>query len=209
MNRNPDSLRNVQPFGRVWRERVLPAYWSIGAGLSILMNLILLVVVFVLLGKLNTINKIVTNELIGGLYYNFVLMDQATIETTIQVEDTIPVQFDLPLQQNTVVVLTEDTPIKNATVTLNTGGLNIRSAPTDIILPKGTPLPVRLDLSVPVNTQIPISLTVPVNIPLNETELHQPFTGLQDVVAPYFWMLLEPPSSFSEATCYYWGLECP
>lgn len=207
MNTDPDAPRKI--FANVnWRERVLPTYWSIGAGLSILMNVILLIVVLVLLGKLNTISKIVTNELVGGLYYNFVLMDQATIETTVMVEDTIPVQFDLPLAQNTIVVLTEDTEIKDATVSLNTGGLNIQTAPTDIVLPKGTRLPVKLDLSVPVDTEIPISLTVPVNIPLEETELHKPFTGLQDVVAPFFWMLMDPPSSFGEATCQYWQLDC-
>ncbi len=208
MNKKPDASRK-SPSGQIWRERVLPAYWSVGAGLSILMNFILLIIVFVLLGKLNTINTILTDKFIGGLYYNFVLMDQATIETTVTVEDTIPVQFDLPLTQNTVVVLTKDTEIKGATVTMNTGGLNIRSAPTDIVLPKGTRLPVRLDLSVPVDTEIPISLTVPVNIPLEETELHQPFTGLQDVVSPFYWMLKEPPSSFSGATCQYWGIDCP
>ena len=208
MNRNPDTPSENR-FRRIWRERVLPAYWSIGAGLSILMNVVLLVVVFVLLGKLNTINTILTDELVGGLYYNFVLMDQATIETTVTVEDTIPVQFDLHLEQNTVVILTKDTEIKGATVTLNTGGLNIQSAPTDIVLPKGTRLPVRLDLSVPVDTEIPISITVPVSIPLEETELHKPFTGLQDVVSPYYWMLMDPPASFGEATCYYWGIDCP
>ena len=208
MNRKPNTPQN-NPSGQTWRERVLPTYWSVGAGLSILVNFILLIIVFVLLGKLDTINKIITNELVGGLYYNFVLMDQATIETTVQVEDTIPVQFNLPLKQNTIVVLTEDTAIEDATVTLNTGGLNIRSAPTDIVLPKGTRLPVKLDLSVPVDTQIPISLTVPVNIPLNQTELHKPFVGLQDVVAPFFWILMDPPSSFRDTTCQYWQLDCP
>ncbi|MFN2145205.1 MAG: hypothetical protein ACK2T7_07615 [Anaerolineales bacterium] len=208
MNRDsktPTNDRNRQ----IWRERVLPAYWSIGSGLSILLNFILLIIVFVLLGKLNTINTVLTDKFIGGLYYNFILMDQATIETTVTVEDTIPVQFDLPLNQNTVVVLTKDTEIKGATVSLNTGGLNIQSAPTDIVLPKGTRLPVKLDLSVPVDTEIPISLSVPVDIPLAETELHQPFTGLQEVVSPFYWMLKEPPSSFSGATCQYWGIDCP
>jgi hypothetical protein len=32
-------------------------------------------------------------------------------------------------------------------------------------------------------------LTVPVDIPLNQTELHEPFTGLQQVVSPLFWLL--------------------
>lgn len=191
------------------REKILPAFWSVGSALSILLNIILLVVVVVLLNQMSTIKEILTNEVVGGLYYNFLLMDQATIQTTVEVQDTIPVQFDLPLKENTVVVLTEDTPITGATVTMNTGGLNIRSAPTNIILPEGTELPVRLNFTVPVDTEVPISLTVPVNIPLAETELHRPFVGLQEVVAPLFWMLLEPPESWPEATCQYWQINCP
>lgn len=195
--------------GSGFRDKVLPAFWSVGSALSILLNIILLVIVVFLFNQLSTIKEILTNEVVGGLYYNFLLMDQATIQTTIEVEDSIPVQFDLPLKKNTVVVLTEDTPITGATVTMNTGGLNIRSAPTNIILPEGTELPVRLNFTVPVDTEVPISLTVPVNIPLAETELHRPFVGLQEVVAPLFWMLLEPPESWPEATCQYWQINCP
>lgn len=192
-----------------WKGKILPAFWSVGAFLSILLNIILLVAVIVLARQLFTIKNMVTNDVVGGLYYNFLLMDQATIQTTVQVEDTIPVQFDLPLKQDTVVILSEDTLIQGATVSLNTGGLNIVKAPTDIVLPKGTKLPIQLDLSVPVDTEIPISITVPVEIPLAETELHEPFTGLQDVVSPYYWMLTEQPNSWTEARCIYWGIGCP
>lgn len=195
--------------GGSWRERAMPTFWSVGAALSIFLNIILLFVIFVTIGQLSAIKKILTNDVVGGLYYNFVLMDKATIKATVQVEDSIPVQFDLPLQENTIVVLTEDTPIEDASVTMSTGGLNIQTAPTDIILPAGTRLPVRLDLTVPVDTIIPVTLTVPVDIPLAETELHQPFVGLQDVVAPLVWLLVEPPSTWSEATCLYWDYNCP
>jgi hypothetical protein len=202
--------RNANQSGaRKFRNKLLPAFWSLGSALSILLNGILLVVVVVLLNQLSTIKQILTTEIVGGLYYNFLLMDQATIRTTIEVQDTIPVQFYLALKENTVVVLTEDTFITGATVTMNTGGLNISSAPTDIILPEGTELPVRLNFTVPVDTEVPISLTVPVNIPLAETELHQPFVGLQEVVAPLFWMLLDTPESWPEATCQYWQISCP
>jgi len=193
----------------VWQGKVLPAFWSIGSALSILLNIILLVTVILLGRELFTIKQIVQNDLVGGLYYNFLLMDQATIQTEVRVEDSIPVQFDLPLQQNTVVVLTQDTLIEDATVSLSTGGLNIYQAPTDIVLPKGTRLPVALDLSVPVDTQIPITLSVPVDIPLNETELHQPFVGLQDVVSPFYWMLADQPNSWQQTRCAYLGLNCP
>jgi len=219
---NPDSEQNLNQAKRLppfklspgmrkalWQGKVLPAYWSIGASLSVLLNIILLVAVILLGKELFNIKHILMNDVVGGLYYNFLLMDQATIKTDVQVDDSIPVQFDLPLEQNTVVVLTQDTLIEDATVSLSTGGLNIYQAPTDIVLPKGTRLPVALDLSVPVDTQIPITLTVPVDIPLNETELHEPFVGLQDVVSPWFWMLANQPNSWPQARCAYFGLSCP
>jgi hypothetical protein len=115
-------------------------------------------------------------------------MDQASIKTTITVSDQIPINFNLPISQDTVVTLTQPTNI-NARVTLNTGGLSISNAPADIVLPAGTILPVHLELIVPVQQSIPITLNVPVNIPLNQTELHEPFTGLQQVIAPLFWLL--------------------
>ncbi len=193
----------------LWQGNFLPAFWSIGAALSMILNIVLLVAVILLGNQLFTIKRMVTNDVVGGLYYNFLLMDQATIDADIQVEDQIPVQFDLPLKQNTVVVLTKDTLIENATVNLRTGGLNIQQAPTDIILPKGTRLPVQLNLTVPVDTQIPVSLTVPVDIPLKETELHEPFIGLQEVVSPFYWMLADQPDSWPQARCAYLGMDCP
>jgi hypothetical protein len=178
-----------------------PTLWTIGASLSIALNLLLLIIVIVLATQLFTIKEALTDDLVGGLYYNFLLMDQAEINTTVRVEDTIPVQFQLPLNQKTVVVLTEATPIDDARVSLTTGGLNITNAPADIILPAGTELPVRLDLVVPVDTSIPVVLTVPVDIPLSETELHTPFVGLQEVVSPYYQMLNDLPGSWHEVRC--------
>jgi hypothetical protein len=39
---------------------------------------------------------------------------------------------------------------------------------------------------------------VPVNIPLRETELHQPFTNLAALVEPYDTLLDNTPSSWAE-----------
>jgi len=167
----------------------LPAFWTVASILSMIVNVILVIILLVLARELFTLKSMVGDGLLGGLYENFILMDQAHIRTTIEVKTDIPVQFTLPVQTNTIVQLTEDTRIDGARVTLNTGGLNIISAPTNIILPAGTNLPIALDITVPVDTTIPITLQVPVDIPLAETELHQPFVGLQQVVAPYYWML--------------------
>lgn len=207
---NPNKI-NLPPKVRkfLWQGNFLPAFWSIGSVLSIVLNIILLVTVIILGNQLFTIKRMLTKDVIGGLYYNFLLMDQAKISTSVQVEDMISVQFDLPLQQNTMVELTKDTIIDSATVSLRTGGLNIYQAPTDIILPRGTKLPVELDLIVPVDTQVPVSLTVPVEIPLSQTELHEPFVGLQDVVSPFYWMLVDQPNSWAQARCIYLGWGCP
>jgi hypothetical protein len=170
------------------RERNLRVLWTVGSVLSILLNCVFLAALIVLGNQLFTLKKMVGIDLVGGLYANFVRMDEASIKTTITVNDQIPINFNLPISQDTTVVLREPTNI-NARVTLNTGGLSIVNAPTDIVLPAGTVLPIHLELVVPVQQTIPVTLTVPVDIPLNQTELHEPFTGLQQVVSPLFWLL--------------------
>jgi hypothetical protein len=142
-----------------------------------------------------------------GLYTNFEKMDRAHITRTVPVETMIPVKFDLLLNQQTNVVLSQDVTINNALVTLKLDKgnidvilnnalvtlkidkMNITDAPTTIVLPKGTTLPVFLNLTVPVDKMVPVSLKVEVDIPLAETQLHEPFSGLQDVVKPFYCML--------------------
>jgi hypothetical protein len=126
---------------------------------------------------------------LGGLYTNFEKMDRAHITRSIPVQTTIPVKFDLLLNQQTNVILSQDVTINNAYVTVNTGGLNISRALTTIVLPQGTNLPIVLNLTIPVDTTVPVSLNVEVDIPLNETQLHDPFVGLRKVVEPFYCMI--------------------
>ncbi|MDX9993193.1 MAG: hypothetical protein RBS68_14225 [Anaerolineales bacterium] len=202
---NPPAAANIptspRPASQPKKRSFMPAFWTIASILSLIVNLILIIVLLVLGRELFTLKTLVGDELLGGLYNNFVLMDEAHIQTTIEVQTEIPVQFSLPVQTETIVQLTADTPINGARVTLSTGGLNIISAPTNIILPAGTNLPILLDITVPVNTTIPITLQVPVDIPLEETELHQPFTGLQAVVGPYYKMLNDLPGPQEIGLC--------
>ncbi len=170
--------------------------------LSLTVNVILVVALLALGKQLFSLKQLVQDQLLGGLYQNFILMDQAHIRTSIPVNTDVPAKFDLPLKTNTVVVLTEDTVLDNARVArLTTGGLTIENAPATIVLPTGTRLPVALDLSVPVDQMIPVSLTVDVDIPLNKTDLHKPFVGLQEVVRPYYRMLGEMPGSWDAIIC--------
>lgn len=170
-----------------------PPFWTIASILSLTVNLILIIILIVAWLNVPSI-KIggllgMGNNLLGGLYSNFEKMDKAHITRTIPVEATIPVKFDLQLNQQTNVVLSQDVTINNALVTVNTGGLNITRALTTIVLPQGTNLPIVLNLTVPVDTTIPVKLNVEVDIPLNETQLHEPFQGLGEVVRPFYCMI--------------------
>jgi hypothetical protein len=200
-----DDVPPAEPPRWLWQGKVGPAFWTVASLISLSVNIILIAILVLLGREIFTLKSLVDRQLIGGLYKNFIQMDEAHIVTSIRVQDTIqvsdqmPVVFDLPLQQDTQVVLTQNTPVKNATIFLNGAAV-----PLDIILKEGTPLNIRLDMTVPVSQTIPVELsvpvdlTVPVDIPLNQTELHEPFIGLRNVVAPYNQLLSPLPDSWQE-----------
>lgn len=167
---------------KVEREKLPSAFFNIAGILSFVVNIILIIVLVILARELFALKALVGDHLLGGLYNNFILMDKAHIKTNIVVEDNIPIQFDLPISQQITVTLTENTIIRNAVV-------GVLSVPTTVTLPAGSRLPIQLDMTVPVSTTIPIKLNVPVDIPLEQTELHAPFVGLQEVVSPLYWLL--------------------
>jgi hypothetical protein len=187
------------------------AAWNSMIVFSFVVNVVLVLVLLVLGLLLFDIKSSIAQPLIGGLHSNFVLMDNAhiistiAVNDTIQVNDTMPVVFDLPLNQATVVTLTAPTTIQGATIlSLNAGGLSLYNAVGDIVLPAGTPLPVQLSLvvpvsqTIPVHLNVPVNLTVPVDIPLNQTELHPPFTNLASLVGPYSELLKGLPDSWPD-----------
>lgn len=180
----------------VWAPRI----WTTASIITLTFNIILAIVLIVLLinvarmrASLDQVMGLVPSviDLPGGLYENFEKMERANIQTNVVVEAMIPVKFDLQLNQQTNVILSQDVTITNALVTVNTGGLNISRANTTIVLPQGTTLPVNLSLTVPVDQQVPVTLNVPVNIPLRDTQLRDPFVGLQNVIKPLY-CFLEP-----------------
>ena len=127
----------------------------------------------------------ILNNLLSGLHTNFEKLDRATIKTVIPVDAQIPLDITVPVQRTTQITLSETVSIPNARVVINTGGLNINST-ASVTLPAGTPLTVNLNFDLPVQTTIPVHLDVPVNIPMADTELHEPFVGLQQVVEPIY-----------------------
>jgi hypothetical protein len=102
------------------------------------------------------------------------------------------------------VVLAQNTLITGATVSIDGGILQLNNAPTTIVLPQGTVLPVILDLNVPVKQDIPVNLNIPVSIPvavdipLAQTQLHEPFASLRDLFSPYYLLVKGLPGSWGQ-----------
>jgi len=196
------SSDSFEPKPRPRRFQFLPAFWTIASLMSITVNIILIVILLILFQMLGVIQGTAGDKisgLLGGLYTNFVKMDQASIQTSIHVEKDIPVNFTLNVSGPTNVTLSQPVTINGALVTVATGGLNIVNARATIVLPQGVVLPINIEnLAVPVNQSVLAVLDVPVNIPLNQTQLHEPFVGLQKVVEPWY-CLVEPSATFNGA----------
>ncbi len=199
----PTSTRPKRRFQWIHLQKIGPAFWTFSSILSLAVNLILFGIIIALASQLFEIKRLVSTQLIDGLYDNFVLMDQAHIRTVIPVRDQkVRANFTLKIETPTTVRLSQDTVLSNAIVSqLSTGGLTIYNAPAEIVLKAGTELPILLNLEVPVDQEIPVNLDVNVDIPLKDTELHQPFAGLQEVVAPYRTMMNDLPDSWAETFC--------
>ena len=184
-------------------EKFLRALWTLASLISMIVNIVVIIVIIVAFWAYRDIklpegvDVTMLNKLLGGLYSNFEKLDRATIRTTIPVDAQIPLDISVPVQTTTQITLADSVVIPNAQVVINTGGLNINSN-ARVTLPAGTPLNVNLNFDLPVQTSIPIHLDVPVNIPMAETELHEPFVGLQDVVQPVY-CLVDPNATSLDA----------
>ncbi len=188
-----------------WQRKPGAAFWRVATLFSFVVNLGLIVALLLLARQVFMLKTAVAEPLISGLVEGFVQMDKAHIRTTITVRDEIPVVFDLPLQQETVVVLSQPARVEGANVTIRTGVLTIANAPATVVLPAGTQLPIRLDMTIPVQTAVPVELAVPIDIPLAETELHAPFTWLQSLFTPYRAWLAAMPDCWEEVV---WDRAC-
>ena len=188
------AAKNTPPARVPWRYRLRPnrelthrAYWDVAATFSLILNAFLISLLLIMAGQIRNL-KTTMNNLLGEVYGNIAKMDQASIRTNILVNAQIPLDFNLPFSQNTQAVLNTDVSIPDVHLVVNTGILNINTK-ANVTLPAGTILPIALNLNIPVRSTIPISLQVPVNIPLSQSELHEPLTGLQTSLSPLYCML--------------------
>jgi hypothetical protein len=174
--------------------------WRFMVIFSFIVNIILVIVLIAAGLFIFEIKKEIAEPLVTGLHSSFVGLDQATIDWTIPVRDQIPVRLDIPLQANTDVVLTADVPLTvNATIIRQ--GVDILGGPVSVrlTLPRGTNLPVALNMNVPVDQPLDVSLDVRAVIPLQGTQLHDVADNLRLLFEPLASGLTNLPNDFGEA----------
>ncbi len=151
---------------------------------SFIVNAILVLVLLIAPVPTLILTHKLGEPLLDDLDHAFEGLGKTVIKTEVHINDTLPVRFTLPLQQETNVILTEAVPLSaNATFYLPGGGGAINGT-VSLNLPKGMVLPVQLDLQVPVSTTVPVVMTVPVAIPLDEAGMGPAIEELRAVFQP-------------------------
>lgn len=175
-------------------------FWRFMVIFSFIVNIVLVVV---LLGAgilIFEIKNNVADPLIQGLHSTSVGLDQATIDWTIPVRDTIPVVLNVPLDTETTVVLTAPVPLNGLSAQIDLPGINAFGvqATVNLTLPEGLSLPVALNLDVPIDQTLDVALDVRAVIPLSETQLHDPIETLGLLFEPLAIALHNLPNSFGD-----------
>ncbi|MCH7587576.1 MAG: hypothetical protein IIC78_06020 [Chloroflexi bacterium] len=172
---------------------------------SVLLNLIFLWLVISLGNTLFVMKETLAEGLLEGVASSLALSENAQIETIININEQIPLVFDLVLQGDTLAVLFQPTRIDNVSLSIRSANLSV-DAPASITFPAGAELPITLDLTVPVNVSVPIELAVPVAISLANSDLGEAFQALQRLVGPYEVLQSEIPGCWQMLL---WQGDCP
>ncbi|MBN1659730.1 MAG: hypothetical protein JXA93_15090 [Anaerolineae bacterium] len=149
--------------------------------------MILLLLAFALLHQRETLLPLkdgIVCDTVTGLNTLLDDFESAVITRTISISQTIPVEFDLPLDQNITVRMTDGVDLQRPTTMVLPGGGGRINGTVYLELPSGLRLPIQLNTMVPVRQQLPVQMDVPVAIPLSETDLGGVIQQLRDLLAP-------------------------
>jgi hypothetical protein len=161
---------------------------------SLFIDLILIVAVIILANQVGAI-KMTLNSVLVQLDSAFEGLGQVVITDTIKINQQVPVQFDLPLKQDTVVTTQAPVPL-NTHATFSLGQFGSINGMVSLQLPAGTRLPVHLEITVPVSNVIPVVFDQPVRIPLAEKGLGPVVAKLRAAVGPIIGLVRQMPDRF-------------
>jgi hypothetical protein len=202
----------------VYQGKFMPAFWTVACIFSLVVNIILIGLLISVGHNFFQLKSLISDGLVTQASNSLEMMDKAHIvftvpvETKVRLQDTLPVVFDLPIDQNTQLSLSEESTISGARIYLNN-----TMVPTDLTLPAGTPLQADFNMSIPVSTTVPVDITVPVtmqvpvDIAIDQTDLHQSIVGLQEAIAPYKSTLgttFNSPEQFAACNNWFTGWLC-
>ena len=160
-------------------KRFWNAFKDIAIVFSFVVNFVLLVSLLVVsipaLRAVFALKTGMVEPLLNDLDTAFVGLGEATIDTTVEIDESIPIQFDLSLdqslpidfplsiEQDTVVVMTAPVPLSLPARFNLPGGGGVINGTVSLSLPTGMVMPIRLSMVVPVSQTIPVHMVVPVN----------------------------------------------
>ena len=175
-------------------------FWRFMVIFSFIVNLVLIVVLIGAGVLIFELKNHIADPLVGGLHSTAVGLENATIDWTIPVRDNIPVNLDIQLNTDTIVVLSEPVPL-SVVASIDLPGINAYNvaANVDLSLPVGLELPVTLDVPVPVRERLDVALDVRAVIPLSETQLADPIQTLGLLFEPLAVGLHNLPDDFDAA----------
>jgi hypothetical protein len=179
--------------------------WRVAALLSLAINILFLAFILWTGIRLFRFKTTTIEPLLKGVYDAVGQMGEVEVQTEVKVSSEIPVAFDIHLQRDTTVTLSEPTRITGAYLSIRSATLSI-DAPSTIDLPIGAELPITMDLTIPVSTTIPVELTTPVELKLSESDLQPVTDAVQNLIEPYERLLDETPDCWQMLI---WGGKCP
>lgn len=202
---SPDKGKSKPKTPRVKTPKTGVGIWKFAALLSFVVNILFLAFMVVIGTRLFSFKTAVAEPLLEGVYNAVGQMDDIEVQTEVKVMSDIPVAFDIDMQRDTILTLSQPTRVEGAYLSIRSATFSV-DAPSTIDLPIGTQLPITMDLTIPVNTTIPVELTVPVELVLSESDLQPAIQAIQDLVEPYRQLLGETPDCWQMLL---WGGACP
>jgi hypothetical protein len=179
-------------------KKIWTAFKNFAIIFSFVVNFVLIIVLLLSPEPIFMTKSEVAEPLLLDLDSAFTALGETTIRTTVQINHMLPISFDLPLQEQTAVILNEAVPLRvPATFNLPSGGGSINGI-VSLELPSGQALPVTLDFVVPVESTIPIEFSVPVEIELYNAGMGPAIDELRAVFKPLTEFVQELPDSPQE-----------
>jgi hypothetical protein len=171
---------------------------------SVALNLLLIFAIIAIANSFFEIRAVVIKFVNDGVAKTASIQEDTTLSASVRVQHEVPLMFEVPLQRNTGVTLSEQALIEGASISIRSATLSI-DAPASLTLPAGAELPLALDTTVNVDTVVPIDVTVPIEFPIAGTEIGESLTAMQGLFEPYQAVVSELPGCWQMLL---WGGEC-